>query len=221
VSSRTLNLTDSLHAYLLDKGVHEHPQLKALREETSTLRAAMMQISPEQGSFMSLLVKLIGAKRTIEVGTFTGYSALAVALAMPDDSLTICCDVSDEWTSIGRKHWEQAGVANKIDLRLAPATETLQTLMDDGQAESFDFFFIDADKDNYDTYYEFALKLLMPGGLIAVDNVLWNGAVADPDAQDEMTTAIRAINDKIYADDRVDMTLLPIGDGLSLARKKT
>ena len=220
MSTETLNLTPDLHAYLLTVGVREHPVLAALREETAQLPAAIMQISPEQGQFMATLVRLIGARRTLEVGTFTGYSALAVALAMPADSLTICCDVSEEWTAIARRSWRDAGVADKIQLHVQPATDTLQGLLDAGQAGTFDFAFIDADKSNYDTYYEQCFALLRRGGLIAVDNVLWSGRVIDPGQDDDNTRAIRALNEKISADERVDICLVPVGDGLMLAQKR-
>jgi caffeoyl-CoA O-methyltransferase len=183
------------------------------------MRAAGMQISPEQGAFMVLLVRLLGARRTLEVGTFTGYSALAVAEALPDDGRVTACDVSEEWTSVGVAAWQAAGVDHKIDLKLAPALETLDHLLEQGAADRYDFMFIDADKANYDGYYERGLKLVRPGGVIAVDNVLWGGSVADAERQDEDTRAIRALNDKIRNDPRVDMVMLPIGDGLTLARR--
>lgn len=220
MSSRSLNLSESLHAYLLAHGVRESPALAALRERTEPLRGAGMQISPEQGALMALLVKLIGARRTLEVGTFTGYSALAVAEALPDDGRVIACDVSEEWTSIGVEAWEAAGLAHRIDLKLAPALETLDGLLEAGEADAFDFMFIDADKGNYDNYYERGLRLVRPGGLITVDNVLWGGGVADDARRDDATRAIRALNDKIHADDRVDAVLLPVGDGLTLARRR-
>lgn len=220
MSSRTLNLNETLYGYLLRHGVRESAALAALRERTRPLRAAGMQISPEQGALMALLVRLLGARRTLEVGTFTGYSALAVAEALPDDGQVVACDVSEEWTSIGRVAWQEAGQAHKIDLRLAPALETLDGLLDGGQAGTFDFAFIDADKGNYDGYYERALVLVRPGGLIAVDNVLWGGSVADEAVDDGDTEAIRALNRKIHADARVDPVLLPIGDGLTLARRR-
>jgi caffeoyl-CoA O-methyltransferase len=179
-----------------------------------------MQISPEQGQFMALLVELIGARRILEVGTFTGYSALAVALALPPDGRVITCDINEEMTAIARRYWAEAGVADKIDLRLAPAIDTLDELLAEGQAGQFDFAFIDADKTNYLAYYERTLELLRSGGLIAIDNVLWNGAVADPERQDDDTSAIRALNEAVHADDRVSLSLLPISDGLTLARKR-
>lgn len=220
MSSRTLNLDDALYDYLLKRGVREPAAARELRERTRKLPMAMMQISPEQGALMSMLVRLIGARRAIEVGTFTGYSALCVALALPVDGKLIACDVSDEWTSIGREYWMKAGVAGKIDLRLAPALETLDALLAAGEAGRFDFAFIDADKANYDAYYERILRLLRPGGLVGIDNVLWGGRVVDATAHDADTTAIRALNEKLAGDDRIDLALLPIGDGLTLARKR-
>jgi predicted O-methyltransferase YrrM len=194
--------------------------MRRLREETATLDRARMQIGPEQGQFMALLVELIGARSALEVGTFTGYSALAVARALPDDGRLIACDVSAEWTSIGRPYWEEAGVAHKIDLRLAPAIETLDALLGEGRAETFDFVFIDADKTGYDAYYERALSLIHPGGLITLDNTLWEAKVVDPEITDTDTEAIRAINKKLAADERVTLSMVPIGDGLTLARKR-
>ena len=218
MSSKTIQMSDDLHAYLLDVSLREPDVLRRLREETRPMEAAGMQISPEQGQFMRLLMKLVGAKRTLEVGTFTGYSALATAMALPEDGCIVACDVSEEWTSIGRRYWEEAGVAHKIDLRIGPAAETLASLLDDGQAGTFDFAFIDADKNNYDTYYEHALKLVKPGGLIGIDNVLWGGRVLDAKRDDDDTVAIRALNQKLHADERVDLSLVPIGDGLTLMR---
>jgi predicted O-methyltransferase YrrM len=219
VSHRTLTITDELHAYLLGVGVRESDAARRLREVTATLPMARMQISPEQGAFMQMLVRLIGARCTLEVGTFTGYSALVVAEALPPEGRIIACDVSAEWTAIGRRFWTEAGVADRIDLRLSPALTTLDELLADGGQGRFDFAFIDADKSNYDAYYERCLRLLRPGGLIGIDNSLWGGAVIDPSRQDDDTVAIRALNQKIRADARVDMVLVPIGDGLTLARK--
>ena len=179
-----------------------------------------MQIGPEQGQFMALLVELMGARKTLEVGTFTGYSALAVALALPEVGRLVACDISEEWTAMGRRYWEEAGVAHKIDLRLAPALETLDELLTEGSAGTFDFAFIDADKEGYDAYYERSLKLIRTGGLIAFDNTLWEGKVVDPTATDVDTEAIRAINTKLAGDERVTLSLLPVGDGLTLARKR-
>jgi predicted O-methyltransferase YrrM len=217
---RTIPMTDSLYDYLCAHGTREPEILRRLRAETATIPMAGMLISPDQGQFMALLIELIGARRTLEVGTFTGYSALAVALALPPDGRVTACDVSEEWTSIGRRYWTEAGVAHKIDLRLAPATETLAALLADGQAGSFDFAFIDADKTNYAAYFDHAVDLVRPGGLIAIDNVLWNGAVIDPKKTSADTLAIRAVNRKVHADERVTIAMLPIGDGLTLARKR-
>ncbi len=220
MSGRTIELDDRIYAYLLANSLREPEVLRRLREETAALPAANMQIAPEQGQFMALLVELIGARRTLEVGTFTGYSALSVALALPAGGRVIACDVNAEFTAIARRYWAEAGVADKIELRLAPAVETLDALLAEGAAGGFDFMFIDADKENYDAYYERGLALVRPGGLIAVDNVLWSGAVADDARQDAETRAIRALNAKIHGDERVGVSLVPIGDGLTLARKR-
>ena len=221
MSSRTIELTDSLYEYLLRMGSRESVVARELREATrAATKAHGMQISPEQGAFMAVLVRMLGARRTIEVGTFTGYSALVVAEALPLDGRVIACDVSEEWTSIGRPFWERAGVAEKIDLRLQPATETLSELIAAGEAGSFDFAFIDADKGNYGIYYEHCLTLLRPGGVIGIDNVLWGGRVANEAVSDADTLAIRSLNAKVHADARVDACLLPIGDGLTLAVKR-
>ena len=221
VSSHTIELTSALHAYLLRYGARESAAAKALRAKTlASTRAHVMQISPEQGAFMALLVRLLGARRTLEVGTFTGYSALVVAEALPADGQLIACDVSAEWTAIGAPFWERAGVASKIDLRLRPAIQTLDALLEDGSAGSFDFAFIDADKANYDVYYERCLALLRRGGAVGIDNVLWGGQVADESVTDEDTRAIRALNAKVRQDDRVDLAMLPVGDGLTLALKR-
>ena len=194
--------------------------MRRLREETASLEGASMQIGADQGQFMGLLVEITGARNALEVGTFTGYSALAVALALPDDGRLVACDVSEEWTAIARRYWEEAGVAHKIDLRLAPALETLEGLLAEGCAGTFDFAFIDADKEGYDVYYERALELMRTGGLIALDNTLWEGKVVDPAVVDVDTQAIRAMNMKLAGDARVTLSLLPIGDGLTLARKR-
>ena len=220
MSSRTLPLTDSLYDYLLEVSLREPPLLAKLRAETEALPLGAMQISPEQGQFMAFLVELIGARRTLEVGTFTGYSALRIALALPADGRVVACDVSADYTDVGRRYWAEAGVDGKIDLRLAPALETLDSLLEAGEAETFDFAFIDADKENYDGYYERSLRLVRRGGLIAIDNVLWSGSVIDPDKQDKDTQAIRGLNEKLRQDRRVDLSLVPIGDGLALVRKR-
>ncbi len=219
MSKQTLNLNDELYHYMLSVSLREAEVLRLLREETAQEPMAMMQISPEQGQFMALLVKLIGAKHIIEIGTFTGYSSLVMALASSSDAKIVACDVSEEWTSMARRYWRQAGVDHKIDLRLAPAVNTLDALIAAGGEARYDFVFIDADKTNYQTYYEKSLVLLRAGGLIAVDNVLWGGSVIDPDKQDEDTVAIRRFNDKLLTDSRVDISLVPIADGLALARK--
>lgn len=220
MSRSTLNMTDTLLDYIADVGLRDHPVLAKCRNETATMEMAMMQISPEQGAFMQMLVRIMGAKRCLEIGVFTGYSSLAVALALPEDGHITSLDVSEEWTSKGRAYWEEAGVANKIDLRIAPAANSLSDLIEDGKAGTYDFAFIDADKTGYDTYYELTLTLLRPGGLIAIDNVLWSGSVADPSNMTDDTVALRALNKKIQADSRVDMGLLPVGDGVMLALKR-
>lgn len=220
MARRSINLTDPLHEYLVASSVREPDVLARLRAETKPLEMAGMQISPEQGQFMRLLVELTGAKRTIEVGTFTGYSSLAVALSLPADGRIVACDVNREWTDIARRYWAEAGVAGKIDLRLAPARDTLDAMVAGGEQGRYDFAFIDADKKNYDAYYERCLQLVRGGGLLAIDNVLWNGKVIDPSARDEDTEAIRALNAKIAKDERVTVSLLPVGDGLTLARKR-
>lgn len=219
MTNRTLALDDCLLQYLRDVSLREHPALIALREATRNHPCAGMQISPEQGQFMALLIKLTGARRTLEIGVFTGYSSLATALALPPDGVIVACDISAEFTDIGRRYWEQAGVAHKIDLRLAPAIETLHALIAEGHLGGFDFAFIDADKTGYDAYYESCLQLLRPGGVIAVDNVLWDGKVAHP-TEDADTAALQALNAKLHTDRRIDLAMLPIGDGLSLARKR-
>ena len=217
MSTGILNYTTNLREYLWEKGMEEHPALTELRLETAMLPQSMMQICPEQGALMANLIRLMSAKKTIEIGTFTGYSALAVALALPEDGQIIACDISEEWTAVGKKKWEQAGVAHKINLRLAPAVDTLDALLADGQEGSFDFAFIDADKTNYPAYYEKCLKLVRKGGVIAIDNVLWGGSVIDSERNDEDTKAIRKLNEFIANDKRVSLSMVPIGDGLTLA----
>jgi len=220
LSRRTLTIDDRLHDYVLMHN-REHPELAKLREATASHPRAAMQISPEQGALLQMLVKLLGARRTIEIGVFTGYSALATALALPDDGGILACDISDEYTQVGRPYWERAGVAGKIELVLQPAIQTLDQHLAVGEGARYDFAFIDADKSSYDAYYERCLALLRPGGLIAIDNVLWSGRVAQPaDAADADTAALQALNAKLLRDDRVDLALLPIGDGLTLARKR-
>ena len=220
MSKRSISLTDSLYDYLLSVSLREPDLLLKLREETAADPAANMQISPEQGQFMGLLVRLMGARRCLEIGVFTGYSSLAIALALPDDGRIVACDVSEKWTSVARRYWAAAGVAHKIDLRLATAMETLDRLIAAGEAGTFDFAFIDADKENYVGYYERALQLLRPGGLVVADNTLWSGRVADPENAEADTVALRHFNELLHGDSRVDLSLVPIGDGLSLARKR-
>ena len=216
---RTIQIDDHLFEYLLAQSLREVPAQAALRAATRTHPHAGMQISPDQGQFMALLVKLMGARRTIEVGTFTGYSALTVALALPQEGRVLACDVSDEYTRVGRPFWQQAGVAHKIELVIAPALQTLDARLAAGEAGAYDFAFIDADKSNYDLYYERCLSLLRPGGLIALDNMLWSGAVAHP-AKTADTAALQQLNAKLHRDERIDLTLLTVGDGLTLARKR-
>ncbi len=220
MSVRTINLDERLYRYLLEHSLREHPVQRELREATRDMPHAGMQIGPEQGQLMALLVRLLDARRTIEVGVFTGYSALSVALALPADGRLVACDVNEEWTAMARKYWAKANVAERIDLHLAPALQTLDELIAAGEAGRYDFAFIDADKPNYPGYYERCLLLLRAGGLIAVDNTLWSGAVADPANNDRDTVAIRAFNDALHRDARVEISLLPIGDGLTLALKK-
>ena len=217
---QTIGLDDRLYNYLLSVSLREPEILRQLRQETNNHPEATMQIAPEQGQFMALLVQLLGAKKTLEVGVFTGYSSLSVALALPHDGKIIACDVSEEYTAIARRYWQKAGVADKIDLRIALALETLDRLLADGQAETFDFAFIDADKVNYEGYYERSLQLVRPGGLIAIDNVLWGGKVADSQFQNSSTLAIRALNQKLHHDERITLSLVPIADGLTLALKR-
>lgn len=221
MSHKSLGIDAHLAQYLHANSLREHPAQVGLREATRDHPRAVMQISPEQGQFMALLVKMLGAKRAIEVGVFTGYSALAVALAMPADGVILACDVSEEFTAVGQPFWREAGVEKRIDLRIAPAMETLDVCIANGEAGSYDFAFIDADKHNYDGYYERLLVLLRVGGMLAIDNVLWSGKVAEPAAADDIDTlALQALNRKLHADERIDLSMLPIGDGLTLARKR-
>lgn len=219
MSTRTLRLDDDLYRYLVDVSVRETLVQRRLREETSKLEKAQMQIAPEQGQFMALLVALIGARNTLEVGVFTGYSTLCVAGALPDDGRVVACDVSEEWTSVARRYWKEAGLEGKIDLRLGPAAGTLDSLIENGEKGRYDFAFIDADKENYARYYEQCLELVRPGGLIAVDNTLWAGSVIDFDDQSKDTQSIRAFNEALKNDSRIRLSLVPIGDGLTLALK--
>ena len=220
MSHRTIKLTARLYRYLQDASLREPDVLRRLREETASMPMGGMQICPEQGQFMGLLVRLMGARTAIEVGTFTGYSALSVALALPDDGALIACDRSDEWTQVARRYWTEAGVADKIELRLGKGLDSLDSLIGEGRTGTFDFAFIDADKKNYRGYYERTLMLLRAGGLLAVDNVLWDGRVADPGNNEDSTRAIRDFNAMVHEDARVDVSLIPIGDGLTLARKR-
>jgi predicted O-methyltransferase YrrM len=220
LSSRTLSLDDRLYDYLLSHSLREPLVLRELRAETAKLAGAGMQISPEQGQFMALLVELTGTRRALEIGTFTGYSSLSVTLALPADGLLVACDVSEEYTAIARRYWARAGVASRINLRLGPAVESLHDMLAQGKAGFFDFAFIDADKQNYVEYYECCLRLLRSGGLLTIDNVLWDGQVADPSVSDSDTIAIRTLNDRVFGDERVSLSLLPVGDGLTLARKR-
>jgi len=215
-----LTITGALWDYMRRVTLREPPILQRLREETAGHSQATMQISPDQGQFMALLMHLLDARKTLEIGVFTGYSSLAVALALPDDGHIIACDVNDEWTSIARRYWREAGMEKKIDLRLRPALETLDALIAAGEGGRFDFAFIDADKQNYANYFERALVLVRPGGLIAIDNLLWYGRVIDPSVKDADTVAIRAFNEKLHVDERVWLSMLPVRDGLTLACKK-
>lgn len=220
MSAITNNLTPQVYDYFLNVSLREPAVLKKLREQTRKMSTGHMQISPEQGQFMALLVELLGAKKTLDIGVFTGYSALVVALALPPEGKVVGCDINGEWTKIARRFWEEAGVTEKIDLRLAPALETLQTLIEDGEVNTFDFAFIDANKADYIDYYKMCLALIRRGGLIAIDNVLYGGQVADSSIHDKKTMVIRELNEIILNDDRVTLSMMPIGDGLTLVRKR-
>jgi len=217
MTARTLNLDDSLYQYLLDVSLRETSLLTRLREETQTFPMARWQIAPEQGQFLALLVKLTGARRLLEIGTYTGYSALCMAAALPDDGSLICCDIPGDYNAIARRYWHEAGLASRIDLRLAPALDTLAKLDEPGQ---FDLIFIDADKANYSSYLEHALRLLRVGGLAVFDNTLWSGRVLESNPESADTRAIQALNRALKEDTRVDLSMLPIGDGLTLCRKR-
>jgi len=219
MTDRNVKLDARLHEYLQRHSLREHPVLRELREATAGMKHAGMQISPEQGQFMALLARMVRARRAIEVGVFTGYSSLSVALALPPDGKLVACDINEEWTAIARRHWEKAGVAKRIDLRIAPAQGTLDAMLAAGEAGTYDFAFIDADKGRYIAYYERCLQLVRAGGLVVVDNTLWSGSVADDSVTDDDTKAIRAFNDAVHRDERVAMSLLPIGDGVTLALK--
>lgn len=220
MSNRTITIDDRTYDYMCKVGFSEPDLLRALREETATIDYSVMQISPEQGQFMTLLVKALGVKNAIEIGTFTGYSSICIAGGLAEAGRLICCDTSAEWTSMAQRYWARAGIDDRIDLHIQPAEKTLQALLDEGRAGDFDFIFIDADKQNYLLYYDMALKLVRHNGLIAVDNTLWSGAVADPDNDEPGTRAIRRFNDLVDNDDRVRRCLLPIGDGLTLILKE-
>ena len=220
MANKTMGISDDLAAYVVEVGTREPDVLARLREETAAIPQHNIQIAPEQGAFLALLVELIGARRCIEVGTFTGYSSTAVALALPEDGQIICCDVSEEWTSLARKYWAEAGVTRKVDLRIAPAAETLDQLLAGGQESTYDFAFVDADKAGYDAYYERLLRLVRPGGLIVFDNMLWGGDVLDTDPSDEDTKALQALNAKLAHDERITLCLLPVADGVTLARRR-
>jgi predicted O-methyltransferase YrrM len=215
-----MGLSEAVRAYLITDGLREHPVLERVRLETASMPNAGMQVAAEEGALLAMLVRLLGARQVLEIGTFTGYSSTAMALALPADGRIVCCDLSTEWTDVARTAWTDAGVAGRVDLRIGPAVDTLDELLAAGQESAFDLAFIDADKPSYDAYYERCLRLLRPGGVIAIDNVLWSGRVADPSVHDESTDAIRALNAKIAGDERVDPVIVPVGDGLTLARKR-
>lgn len=219
MTNKSITLTDRLYRYMLSVSLRESEILRNLREETAQHPLARMQISPDQGQFMAMLTKLIGARRCLEIGVFTGYSSLAIALALPSDGKLIALDMSVEWTAIARRYWQLANVADKIELRLGPALTSLQELQAEGHEGTFDFIFIDADKINYINYFSYAMRLLRSGGLLAVDNVLWSGDVADPSINDKETSALRAFNKHLHQDMRIDLSMIPIADGLTLARK--
>ncbi|MEK6281405.1 MAG: class I SAM-dependent methyltransferase [Acidobacteriota bacterium] len=218
--SRYFPIDERGYQYLVNTSVREPEVARRLREETQEMENAQMQIGPDQGQFMQLLVQLLGARKTLEVGVFTGYSSLWVALGLPDDGRIVACDVSEEYTKVARRYWAEAGVSGKIDLRIRPALDTLDDLLSSGEVGTFDFAFIDADKTSYENYYERALQLLRKGGLIAIDNTIWSGKVADPNAQDADTVAIRRLNERLFHDERVTLSMLTVGDGLTLALKR-
>ena len=219
MSTRTIVLTDPIYEYLLSVSLREPEALAELRAEMASHPEVNLQIAPEQGQFMALLVRLMGARRCLEIGVFTGYSSLATALALPDDGRLLACDVSEEWTAVARRYWRRAGVEHKIELRLAPALDTLDSLLADGATSTFDFVVLDADKQNYPAYYRRIYTLLRPGGLLAIDNTLWSGRLLDPHERDPDTEGIRRLNSELLRDARVDLSLLPLADGLTLVRK--
>jgi caffeoyl-CoA O-methyltransferase len=219
LGNRTLSIDDRVYDYLLSVSLKESDLLAQLRMETAGIEFSEMQIAPEQGQFMAMLVKLMGARRALEIGTFTGYSSVVIATALPEDGELVCCDDSEEWTSMARKYWQQAGLEDRINFKLGDASKTLQAMIDEGREGTFDFIFIDADKQNYPLYYELSLKLLRAGGLIAVDNTLWSGDVADPGNDEPGTRAIRRFNEMLKQDQRVEISLVTIGDGLTLVYK--
>ena len=220
MSRDTINVTGDLIAYIRSVGFHEDADLAALREETAHHPHAMMQIAPEQGAFMALLVRMLGARKTLEVGVFTGYSSMVVAKAMGPAGRVLALDVSEEFTAVARRHWAKAGIADRIELRLRPAVESLKELVAAGAAATFDFAFIDADKANYEGYFEYAMELIRPGGLIAIDNVLWHGRVIEPENNEPDTVTIRALNKKLLTDTRINLSMVPISDGLTLCYKR-
>lgn len=220
MTNTTLNLTPALYQYMLEHSVHEAKPLKLLREKTAAIPMSQMQISPEQGQFMAFLVKALGVTKALEVGTYTGYSAMAVAFALPDDGKLIACDIREDWAAIAKEHWQTAGVAHKIDLRIAPASDTLAQLIAQGEVNSFDFAFIDADKTGYPDYYEKALQLLKPNGIMLIDNVLQAGQVIDSSVTKKSVVAIQQFNKQLYQDKRVDISMIPMSDGLTLVRKR-
>lgn len=220
MTNKTITLTDNLYRYLLSVSLREPELLSRLREETAKVPGANMQIAPEQGQFMASLVQLMGASRALEIGVFTGYSALWTALALPPEGKLVACDIDDHWTSVAQRYWAEAGVEDKIDLRIGPALETLDWLISIGEGNNYDFVFIDADKENYLQYYERVMDLLRPGGLVVVDNVLWSGKVADPNETDKDTIALRQFNTTLLNDQRVTLSMLPVADGLTLAIKR-
>lgn len=220
MTTKSLGLSPDLYQYLLSMSLRDSDVLQQLRAETAQLSGAIMQVTPDEGQLLGFLARLIGAKKTLEIGVFTGYSALSVALALPEDGRLVACDVNPDYTAIAQRYWQKARVAHKIDLRIAPALETLDALLANGEAGTFDFAFIDADKTNYGNYFERSLQLLRPGGLIAIDNVLWSGSVIDATDQSPATVAIRHFNQAVLQDERVAICMLPVSDGITLAQKK-